>query len=99
MQLMTKEIKQKLPPLGTDDPDASVVFKLFAPWTNWTWYVTEGDAEGDDYRLFGLVDGFEKELGYFMLSELEMVTGPMGLKIERDRGYTAKLSDLMGAAS
>jgi hypothetical protein len=46
-----------------------------------------------------LVDGFEKELGYFMLSELEMVTGPMGLKIERDRGYTAKLSDLMGAAS
>jgi hypothetical protein len=31
-----------------------------------------------------LVDGFEKELGYFNLSELEEVTGPMGLPIERD---------------
>lgn len=34
--------------------------------------------------FFGLVDGFEKELGYFSLSELESVKGPLGLKIERD---------------
>jgi hypothetical protein len=30
------------------------------------------------------VDGHDKELGYFSLSELEGVTGLMGLPIERD---------------
>jgi hypothetical protein len=30
------------------------------------------------------VDGFEKELGYFSLSELQNATGHLGLKIERD---------------
>jgi len=36
-------------------------------------------------RLFwGLVHGFEKEVGYWGLEELEDVVGPMGLKIERD---------------
>lgn len=35
--------------------------------------------------VFGLVVGLEKEFGYFLLSELESVKGPLGLKIERDR--------------
>ncbi len=34
--------------------------------------------------FFGLVDGFERELGYFSLSELESVHGPYGVGIERD---------------
>jgi hypothetical protein len=38
----------------------------------------------DEGRFFGLVDGQFKELGYFMLAELESATGPMGLHIERD---------------
>ena len=37
-----------------------------------------------DYEFFGLVEGHVKELGYFHLSELEEVRGPMGLAIERD---------------
>jgi len=87
MQLMTEEIKKTLPQLYSTeqekDPIARV--KFFTPWTNWTWYATEFD--GDDI-FFGLVDGFERELGYFALSELETVTGPAGLRIERDLYFT-----------
>lgn len=34
--------------------------------------------------FFGLVVGFEIEMGYFSLSELEATTGPLGLHVERD---------------
>lgn len=40
-----------------------------------------------DYLFFGLVHGDEKEWGYFALSELEGVSGPSGLKIQRDLYY------------
>jgi hypothetical protein len=46
-----------------------------------TWYATEFDGED---LFFGLVDGLEKEFGYFSLSELESVDGPFGVGIERD---------------
>lgn len=89
MELLTKEIKEKLPKLGAteniEDPIAQV--KFFAPWANWTWYATEFDGED---TFFGLVLGFEKELGYFSLKELESVKGPMGLGIERDIYFTPK---------
>ena len=53
------------------------------------------DEEIVDWLLFGLVQGFEKELGYFMLSELQSATGPMGLHIERDRHFgDKKLKDV-----
>jgi len=63
-----------------DDPLA--VIKLFTPDSSWTWYVLEYDPDKD--RAFGLVAGFETELGYFSIKEMESVTGPMGLRIERD---------------
>ena len=37
-----------------------------------------------------MVEGHEKELGYFHLSELERVRGPLGLPIERDMHWRAK---------
>ncbi|MBM3701009.1 MAG: DUF2958 domain-containing protein [Actinobacteria bacterium] len=55
--------------------------KFFTPWAGWTWYVTEFDGIN---TFFGLIDGFEKEIGYFTLSALENLEGPCGLKIERD---------------
>ncbi len=58
--------------------------QILTPDSNWTWYVTEGSAEGDDFIFFGFVIGFEKEWGYFSLSELTAARGPMGLEIERD---------------
>jgi hypothetical protein len=70
--------------------------KFFTPDSNWTWYATQGepvlDEQGQilDFQFFGLVDGFEKELGYFNLNELEDVRGPMGLPIERDLYWRTK---------
>jgi len=100
MKLMTKEIQKKFEnkPIGSGESlglEAEVVVKFFTPWANWTWYATEFDGED---LFFGLVDGFEKELGYFSLSELEGLTGPGGLKIERDLHWTPKdLATLMNS--
>lgn len=44
----------------------------------------------EDVLFFGLVDGFEKEFGYFTLRELLDITGPMGLKVERDMHFGRK---------
>lgn len=83
MQLMTDELRRNLPPLyGTEHlPEAVAQVKYFTPWTNWTWYAVEFDGED---VLFGLVEGFEREWGYFSLMELESIKGPGGLRIERD---------------
>ncbi len=43
-----------------------------------------GDGDIVDHMFFGLVQGFEKELGYFCLSELRQSRGALGLPIERD---------------
>jgi hypothetical protein len=84
--LLPKEVADTLPPLYSTEktPDPLVVVKFFVPWNNWTFYATEGSEEEGDWRFFGLVDGHEKELGYFVLSELESIRGPGGLTIERD---------------
>ncbi len=84
MTLLTQELRAKLPSLYTQDGKygkAIAYAKFFTPDANWTWYATEFDGED---LFFGLVDGHEKELGYFRLSELEEVNGPMSLPIERD---------------
>ena len=62
--------------------NALAYVKLFTPDSNFTWYITEYDA--DEKICFGLIDGFEKELGYFSLNEIEQIKGPMGLEVERD---------------
>ena len=90
MKLLTKEIKEVIPKLYTQEErgDEAVVYvKFFTPWSNWTWYATEFDGED---TFFGWVVGLEKELGYFSLKELSKVTGPFGLKIERDLYFTPK---------
>lgn len=87
MKLLTKELISKLPKFYSikNQQDPTVICKFFTPWTNWTWYATEFDGED---TFFGLVVGFETEIGYFSLSELEAVKGPMGLGIERDLYFT-----------
>ncbi len=51
--------------------------------TGWRWYITEWEAETG--LCFGLVEGFETELGYFDLTELAEVTVFGGVPaVERD---------------
>jgi hypothetical protein len=88
MKLLTKGLAARLPPLGGQDGlgyDAVAHIKLFTPDAQWTWYATEYDPE--QRLLFGLVIGFEQELGYFSLDEIEAARGPLGLPIERDSWF------------
>ncbi len=70
--------------------DLKPVVKLFCPWGSGTWLLTELDPDEPDIA-FGLCDlGFGcPELGNVSLSELESVTGPGGLTIERDLHFEA----------
>lgn len=81
MKLLTAEIRRRLPCLNETRNDADPVaqVRFFGTWSDWTWYVTEYD--GDDL-FFGLVQGFEEELGYFRLSDFESGRGLTN--IERD---------------
>lgn len=88
--LLDDETRDKLPPLYSGEEqglDALAQVKLFTPDAQWTWYASEFDGED---LFFGLVSGFEVELGYFSLKELKEVKGPMGLPIERDLYYEPK---------
>ena len=87
MMLLTKELRNQLPPLDAteNEPDPMVVCKFFFPDFHWVWYGIAFDGED---LFFGLVDGDERELGYFRLSELTGVWGGLGMPIERDRWFT-----------
>jgi hypothetical protein len=91
MELLPKHIERLLPPLYSqeDKGDAALAqVKFFTSWTYWTWYASEYDPAR---RLFfGLVVGHERELGYFLLDDLEGIEGPAGLRIERDLHWSAR---------
>ena len=97
MKLLTKANLKALPALGSTDGqgmEAIAQVKYFTPFGQWTWYATEFNPE--DGIFFGLVIGFERELGEFALAELEGATGPGGIPlVERDRHFSpTKLSEL-----
>ncbi|MBA7627652.1 hypothetical protein ES703_35119 [subsurface metagenome] len=97
MKLLTKEIEKKLPRLHSQEAvsNPKIIVKFFHPLSSWTWFVVEGEIDPDgDILFFGLVDGFEKELGYFSLKELEEIK-VRGLGIERDKwfGYGHRLDE------
>ena len=94
MQLLTKELRKKIPALYSQENeiDPMVYIKYFDPVGSWTWYVTEGEQRGEDFLFFGFVIGFDAELGYFTLNQLETAksgaTGLQAMPIERDLYFT-----------
>jgi len=63
--LLDRVSREKLPQLYSGEEkglDAIAQVKFFTPDSNWTWYASEFDGED---IFFGLVSGFEVELGYF----------------------------------
>jgi Protein of unknown function (DUF2958) len=86
MELLTAEVRCRLPPLYSqeNESDPVVHVKFFTPDLNWTWWATEGSPQGEDFLFFGYVQGLEEEWGFFLLSELKDVRGRVGLPVERD---------------
>lgn len=96
MKFLTKANRRALPPIGSTalekDPKAQV--KFFDPCGSFTWYATEFDGKD---TFFGLVCGFDKELGYFSMSEMQAFKGRFGLGIERDMHFDpTALSEIGG---
>jgi hypothetical protein len=90
VELLPKEVRENLPELYANEEiglAAQALVKFFTPDSNWSFYASEFDGED---IFFGLVIGFEAEFGYFSLSELESVRGPLGLPIERDLHFDPK---------
>ena len=97
IKLLTKGLEKALPALYSQEANADpmVMCKFFTPDASWTWFAIEGspvdangyfdtDQEKVDFLFFGLVSGFDVELGYFSLSELKGIRGKFGLPVERD---------------
>ena len=92
--LMTQKAGERIPPLyGTQDTSpydkVMVWVRLFSIANDWTWYITEWDPKTG--QCFGLVNGFEAELGYFDLNELSEVNWIANTPaIERDLHWPAR---------
>lgn len=90
-QLMTEEIAKTVPSLyeqdGADDPIVHVHY--FSCVNGWDWYLTEYDPRTGE--AFGLVEGYDDELGYFSIKEMAELNRQMGFAaVERDEHFSPK---------
>src|SRR2546423_758359 len=68
MKLLTEELRAQLPALYAQEKveDKMVYIKFFSPFSNWTWFVTEGSQEEDDF-FFSVGSSVLKRKGGFFL--------------------------------
>jgi hypothetical protein len=95
MVLLTKDVESKLPALYSQEhnPEPMALVRFYDSLGDWSWYASEYDGKD---LFFGLVLGFERELGYFSLSEFEQVNRDAGYeRIKRDPDFKpTKLSEI-----
>ena len=88
MNLLTKAVLRRLPPLGGQmgAADPMLWVKFFTPDGGWTWFAAEGsrDERTGEFTFWGYVVGVEGEWGRFTLADLRGVRGALGLPVERD---------------
>ena len=86
-KLIPKELLANIPKLyETEDlSDPLCHIKLFTPDANFTWYVIESSI--DENLCYGYAKGLERELGYFLLEEIEDIRGSLGLPVEMDISF------------
>jgi hypothetical protein len=75
---------RETPAIYTNDGqgmNAIAMVKIFDTCSSWTWYLSEWDGETE---AFGLVNGFESELGYVDLKDLANQPGSTGIGMELD---------------
>lgn len=96
-RLITSELQKRLAdyPLYSQDgkhKDALCIAVFFLG--NIRWYIMEGQQEGNDFTLYGIVTGLqETEYGYQSVTEMESITydaseyGLGTLRIEQDKDF------------
>lgn len=75
-ELLPDSIKATLPKLYAQEKvkDPIVHLHFYATGSEeWHWYITEGSMSNDQFIMFGWVVGWEPELGYVSLIEMESV--------------------------
>ena len=92
MKLMTKELETAFAKQGLSEgrPEEETIVLAHYFTGSWDWWATEYNPE--ERIFFGLVKGFETELGYFSLDEMEAIScevKPLG-GIERDLYWNHK---------
>ena len=93
-ELVLPKVAMNIPEPGSHDnvgnyDDVIAHVKLFSPHSDWAWYITEMNPQSGD--CFGLVKGWETELGSFDLDDLASATingGPCA--VERDLYWTPR---------
>lgn len=89
IKVLTNEQLLELPDLyQTEGTNPLCQIKLFTPDSHFSWFIIEFSHEDKD-TCFGLVNGYETELGYFSLKELSNIKSPFGLDIEVDTSFEA----------
>lgn len=89
-ELMTREIAEGLPRLyeqdGAEDPIVYVHY--FSCVSGWDWWLLQFDGTDE---AFGLVEGYDDELGYFSLKEMVELNRSMRFAVvERDEHFSPK---------
>ena len=91
MQFETALRVMGTPPAYAQDgkgENAIAYVKIFDPCGSWSWFITEYNPA--EKEAFGLVKGFETELGYMSLVELAAVKGQFGIGLELDMHWTPR---------
>ena len=86
MELLPEELRARLPDYQGALADPVACARFFIPGTNLNWFVTEGEPIEGDYRFFGFIRP-KDEWGYFRLSHLTSMRGPLGQPVERDLNF------------
>ena len=86
VKLLTKKILTEATSQYKQGSDMNqlIVAKFFDCQGSFTWYLMNIDPEDKDY-CWGIVDGYEVEVGSFSIKELESLIGLFGPRIERDK--------------
>lgn len=84
---MDKTLEKQLPALYEQDGKENQIAyaKYYTEFSHWVWYALEYSPI--QKLFYGLVDGDEKEFGYFTLDELESLKYSIGDEVVRDYDF------------
>ncbi len=101
-RFLIEKLVRALPPIGSTEhiplKDRIIIFRFYIPYGP-SWYIFEGEFNAENgYRFFGIIDGGEKEWGYFYLSELlEVDNAEDTILIDYSPTFNMRYSDIFGA--